>query len=120
MKNDAKVYCVMGDGECQEGQVWEAFMIAGHYKFDNLIVFLDNNNLQIDGSVEDVMNIYTMKSKMEAFNVIEIDRNDIDAVISALEKAKGNVGKPTMIIGKPSKAKGFLLWKTNLDGMAHL
>lgn len=107
-KQEAKVYCIMGDGECQEGQVWEAFMSAAHYKLDNLIVFLDNNNLQIDGNVEDVMTLSPIKEKMEAFgfHVLEIDGNDMNQVVDALDKSKTHTGKPTMIIGKTIKGNG--------------
>ncbi len=108
MNHSGKVYCILGDGECQEGQVWEAFMSAGHYALDNLIVLLDNNNLQIDGAVENVMNIYPMKEKMEAFHfhVLEINGNDMEAVVNALETAKKNTGKPTMILCKTIKGNG--------------
>lgn len=108
MNHTGKVFCIVGDGECQEGQVWEAFMSASHYALDNLIVLLDNNNLQIDGSVDEIMSIYPMKEKMEAFgfHVMEIDGNDLEAVIKALEISKGNKGKPTMILCKTVKGNG--------------
>lgn len=105
---DGKVYCVLGDGECQEGQVWEAFMSAAHYKLDNLIVILDNNDLQIDGNVSDIMSIYPMKEKLEAFqfHVTEIDGNSMEEVVEALEKAGKNTGKPSFILAKTTKGKG--------------
>lgn len=104
----SKVFCILGDGECQEGQVWEAFMSAAHYKLDNLIAILDNNDLQIDGKVSQTMSIYPMKEKLEAFqfHVIEVDGNDMEAVVSALEEAVKNTGKPTMILAKTVKGKG--------------
>lgn len=103
-----KVYCILGDGECQEGQVWEAFMSAAHYKLDNLIVFIDNNNLQIDGNVDQVMGLDPLPDKMKAFgfHVQELDGNDMNAVVQALDSAKQNTGKPTVLIGKTIKGKG--------------
>lgn len=107
-KQDAKVYCIMGDGECQEGQVWEAFMSAAHYKLDNLIVLLDHNNLQIDGDLNSVMTLSPIKAKMEAFgfHVLEIEGNQMAQVVEALDKAKKHTEKPTMIICKTVKGNG--------------
>ncbi len=101
------VYAVLGDGEMQEGMVWEAVMSAGHNCLDNLIVYLDNNNLQIDGDVDKLMSIYPVKEKFNAFgwNVIEIDGHDIEALISATETAKQYKGKPTIMICKTVKGK---------------
>ena len=92
----ARVYCVLGDGEIQEGQVWEAAMSAGHYKLDNLVAFLDNNNLQIDGAVDHVMSVYPIKEKFESFGwrVIELDGNDVGQILAALELARTSKGQP--------------------------
>jgi len=102
------VYTILGDGECQEGQVWEAFMFAAHHKLDNLCIFIDNNGLQIDGNIEDVMSPLPLKEKLLAFNlnVIEIDGHDINAIKSAIAAAKTVTGKPTAVIAKTVKGKG--------------
>ena len=104
----ARVYCVMGDGEQQEGSVWEAAMAAGHYKLDNLTAFVDCNGLQIDGKVENVMNIHPLGSKYRAFgwNVIECDGNDMDELLTACDKALAAKGKPTVIVARTVKGKG--------------
>lgn len=103
-----RVYTLLGDGEVQEGIVWEAAMSAAHYKLDNMVAFLDYNGLQIDGKTEDVMNIGSIVDKFKAFgwNVIEIDGHDFDQIFAALDMAKETVGKPTMIIAKTIKGKG--------------
>lgn len=103
-----RVYCLLGDGEIQEGQIWEAAMSSAHYKLDNLCVIVDNNNLQIDGSVQDVMSPYPIDEKFKSFgfNVINIDGHDISQIIKALEVAKTVKGKPTAIIAKTVKGKG--------------
>ena len=103
-----RVYTLLGDGEVQEGIVWEAAMSASHYKLDNLVAFLDYNGLQIDGKTEDVMNIGPIVDKFKAFgwNVIEIDGHDFDQIFAALYMAKETVGKPTIIIAKTIKGKG--------------
>lgn len=105
---DYRVYCLLGDGEIQEGQVWEAAMAASHYKLDNLTVIVDNNNLQIDGTIDEVMSPYPIDEKFKAFGfeTINIDGNDIKQIIFALEKAKTIKGKPTAIIAKTIKGKG--------------
>lgn len=102
------VYAIVGDGEVQEGIIWEAAMSAANYKLDNLAVFLDSNGLQIDGRVEDVMDIGLINDKFKAFgwNVIEIDGHDFDQIFAALDMFKETVGKPTMIIAKTVKGKG--------------
>ncbi|MBW2989473.1 transketolase [Candidatus Woesearchaeota archaeon] len=107
-KKDYKVYCLLGDGEVQEGMIWEAAMSSAHHKLDNLCVILDCNGLQIDGKVEDVKNINPIKKKFEAFNfnTIEIDGHDYGEILSALEKADKAKGKPTMIIANTIKGKG--------------
>ena len=102
------VYALLGDGEVQEGIIWEAAMSAAHYKLDNMIAFLDYNGLQIDGEVESVMNINPIEDKFKNFgwNVITIDGHDFDQIFAALDMAKDTVDKPTMIIAKTIKGKG--------------
>lgn len=103
-----RVYCICGDGEIQEGQIWEAAMSSSHYKLDNVCVIVDNNNLQIDGNVEDVMNPHPIDKKFESFgfNVLTIDGHNFDEILEAFEKAKQTKGKPTAIIAKTTKGKG--------------
>ena len=98
----------MGDGEIEEGQIWEAAMSASHYKLDNLCAIVDYNNLQIDGKVTDVMNVTPIDEKFKSFgfNVININGNDIDEILSAFEKAKKAKERPTVIIAKTRKGKG--------------
>ena len=108
-KQDYKVYALLGDGEIQEGQVWEAAMLAGHRNLDNLIVIVDNNGLQIDGNVADVCSPYPIDKKFEAFNfeVINLDDgHDFEKIAEAIQKAKAVVGKPAAIIAKTVKGKG--------------
>ena len=107
-KKDDRVYTLTGDGEIQEGQIWEAAMWAGHRKLDNLVVIVDNNNLQIDGSIEDVCSPYPIDKKFEAFNfhVINIDGNDFDQIRAAFKEARETKGMPTAIIAKTVKGKG--------------
>ena len=102
------VYALLGDGEVQEGIIWEAAMSAAHYKLENMIAFLDYNGLQIDGEVESVMNINPIEDKFKTFgwNVITIDGHDFDQIFAALDMAKDTVDKPTMIIAKTIKGKG--------------
>ena len=103
-----RVYTMVGDGESEEGQVWEACMFAAHYKLDNLVVFVDWNGLQIDGAVTDVMNPTPHDKKLEAFgfHVISIDGHDFDAIAAALAEARTVKGKPTAIVAKTVKGKG--------------
>jgi len=103
-----RVYCIMGDGENQEGSTWEAIMSAGHFKLDNVCTVLDNNNLQIDGWVEEVMGIQPIADKWRAFrwNVIEIDGHDMAQCMRAFDDAKAFKGKPTVIVAKTVKGKG--------------
>ena len=103
-----RVYCILGDGEIEEGQVWEAAMSANKYKLDNLCVIVDNNNLQIDGSIDKVMSSYPIDEKFKSFGfqVINIDGNDIDEILKAFEVAKNVKEKPTVIIAKTIKGKG--------------
>lgn len=105
---DYKVYSILGDGELEEGQVWEASMSAAHYKLDNLTAFVDSNGLQIDGDIADVMNPAPIDKKFEAFgwNALIIDGHNYDEIINAIEKAKETKGKPTVIICKTIKGKG--------------
>ena len=104
---DYRVYTLLGDGEIQEGQVWEASMLAGHRNLDNLVVIVDNNGLQIDGKIEDVNSPYPIDKKFEAFNfhVIEIDGHDFDQIRAAFKEAKETKGQPTAIIAKTIKGK---------------
>ena len=106
--DDYRVYTLLGDGEIQEGQVWEASMLAGHRKLDNLVVIVDNNNLQIDGQITDVNSPYPIDKKFEAFNfhVINIDGNDFDQIEAAFKEARETKGMPTAIIAKTIKGKG--------------
>ena len=104
---DYRVYTLLGDGEIQEGQVWEAAMLAAHKKLDNLVVIVDNNNLQIDGAIDEVNSPYQIDKKFEAFNfhVINIDGNDFDQIDAAFKEAKTVKGCPTAIIAKTIKGK---------------
>ena len=105
----ARVYTLLGDGEIQEGQVWEACMLAAHYKLDNFVVIVDNNGLQIDGAVDKVMSPYPIVDKLVAFgfNTIAIDGHDFDQIEAALENAKATKGKPTAIVMKTTKGKNI-------------
>ncbi len=103
-----RVYTVLGDGECQEGQVWEALMFAAHYQLDNLCVIIDHNRLQIDGQVADVMNVEPLDKKLDAFgfNVLLINGHDMEAIGRALDSAAACKGRPTAIIANTVKGKG--------------
>jgi transketolase len=105
---DYRVYALLGDGEIEEGQIWEATMFAGHRKLDNLCVIVDNNGLQIDGKIEDVCSPYPITDKFKAFNfnVIEIDGHDFGQIEDAFKKARETKGMPTAIIAKTLKGKG--------------
>jgi len=107
-KDDATIYTIIGDGESQEGQIWEAAMFAAHKKLDNLIAFTDYNKLQIDGSVAEINSLEPLADKWESFgwHTIEIDGNDCNAVDQAIIRAKAQTGKPTMIIAHTVKGKG--------------
>lgn len=104
-----RVYCLMGDGEIEEGQIWEAAMTASHYQLDNLCAIVDNNNLQIDGKVTEVMNVHPIDEKFKSFgfHVINIDGNNIDEILNAFAEARTIKGKPTAIIAKTIKGKGI-------------
>jgi len=105
---DYRVYALTGDGEIEEGQIWEAAMFAGFRKLDNLVVIVDNNNLQIDGTIEEVCSPYPIDKKFEAFNfhTIVIDGNDFDQIRAALKEARETKGQPTAIIAQTIKGKG--------------
>ncbi len=107
-KKDYRVFALLGDGEIQEGQVWEAFMSAAHYKLDNLTAFIDHNGLQIDGNISDVMCPEDVVEKFRAFcwNVIQIDGHDLEAIEAAVEEAKKTKGRPTIIVAETIKGKG--------------
>ena len=105
--DDYRVYTLLGDGEIQEGQVWEAAMLASHRKLDNLVVIVDNNGLQIDGAIDEVCSPYPIDKKFEAFNfhVINVDGHDFDALDAAFKEARETKGQPTAIIAKTIKGK---------------
>ena len=112
-----RVYTLLGDGEIQEGQIWEAAMAAGFFKADNLIGFVDNNKLQLDGSLEEVMSPYPIGDKFRAFgwNVLEVDGNDVEQVGDAITQAlAGRHGKPTMIVADTIKGKGVSVFENQV------
>ena len=119
---DYRVYTMLGDGEIEEGQVWEAAMFAGHRKLDNLVVIVDNNNLQIDGTVEEVCSPYPIDEKFKAFNfnVVTIDGHNFDEIREALDNAKETKGMPTAIVMNTVKGKGvsFMENQVNWHGAA--
>lgn len=121
-KNDYRVYTLVGDGELQEGQVWEASMLAGSRQLDNLVVIVDNNNLQIDGTVEEVNCPYPIDKKFEAFNfhVIKVNGHSFEDLEAAFDEARRTKGKPTAIIAKTIKGKGvsFMENKAEWHGVA--
>ncbi|MBU0700207.1 transketolase [bacterium] len=121
-KKDYRVYAIIGDGESQEGQVWEAAMSAAHYKLDNLCAFLDHNKLQIDGEVEKIMNIEPVVDKWKAFgwNTLRIDGHSFEQIIEAVEIAHKTKDKPTMIVADTIKGKGvsFMEGKVGFHGVA--
>ncbi|MBL7084808.1 MAG: transketolase [Candidatus Omnitrophica bacterium] len=112
-----RVYCLLGDGEIQEGQIWEAAMSASHYKCENLCAILDYNGYQIDGKVKDIMNIEPLVDKWRAFGwqTISIDGHNINEILSAFEQAKSVKGKPTIIIAKTIKGKGVSFMENVVD-----
>jgi len=114
---DYRVYCILGDGEIEEGQIWEAAMASAKYKLDNLCVIVDNNNLQIDGTIEEVMNSYPIDEKFKSFGfqIINIDGHDINEIIKAFEVAKEVKGKPTCIIAKTVKGKGVSFMENKVE-----
>lgn len=114
-KKDFRVYTLLGDGEIQEGQVWEACMLASHYKLDNLCVIIDNNGLQIDGDIAKVMSPYPIVDKLQAFgfHVQTIDAHDFDQIEAALNTARTVKGQPTAIVMKSIKGKGVSYMENN-------
>jgi transketolase len=114
---DFRVYAVLGDGECEEGQIWEAAMAAAHYKLDNLTAFLDHNGLQIDGPIEAVLSPEPLAEKWRAFgwHVIEIDGHDFGQILKAVEEAKQTSGRPTMIVARTVKGKGCSFMENEAD-----
>lgn len=107
-RKQTRIFCLMGDGELQEGQNWEAAMLASHYKIDNLTAFIDRNKMQIDGPTEQVMSLEPLADKWKAFgwNVLEINGHDMRQILEACEKAKQTTGKPSVIIANTTKGKG--------------
>jgi len=120
--NDSYIYVILGDGETQEGSVWESAMAASKFNADHLIVILDNNGVQLDGTLEEIMPMGDIKAKWEAFgwNVIPCDGHDVSAISDAVDKAKENKGKPTLILAKTIKGKGisFMEGKNTWHGKA--
>ena len=116
-KKDYRVYALCGDGEIQEGQIWEAAMWAGFRKLDNLVVIVDNNNLQIDGTIDEVCSPYPIDKKFEAFNfhTININGNDFDEIRAAFKEARETKGMPTAIIAKTLKGKGVSFMENAVD-----
>ena len=116
-KKDYRVYCVLGDGEIEEGQVWEAAMSASHYKLDNLCIIIDNNNLQIDGAITDVMSSYPIDKKFESFgfSVINIDGHNFDEIENAFIEARKTKNKPTAIVAKTIKGKGVSYMENKVE-----
>lgn len=114
-RRDRKVFCVLGDGELQEGQVWEAAMTSAHYKLDNLVAFVDRNTLQIDGETEKVMAVGNVAKKFEAFDweVFECDGHDFEELQKTIEKAIAVKGKPAVIVAKTVKGKGVSFMENN-------
>lgn len=119
---DYRVYCILGDGEIEEGQIWEAAMASNKYKLDNLCIIVDNNNLQIDGKIEDVMSSYPIDEKFKSFGfqIINIDGHDVEEIMKAFDVARNVKGKPTCIIAKTVKGKGvsFMEDKAEWHGKA--
>ena len=116
-KNDHRIYALLGDGESEEGLVWEALMAASHYKLDNLVIIFDNNGLQIDGNVQDVIGPLPLKEKAIAFgaNALECDGNDFDSIRDAFKEARECKGKPTVIVAHTIKGKGVSYMENNAE-----
>ncbi|MCJ7571886.1 MAG: transketolase [Candidatus Thermoplasmatota archaeon] len=116
-KKDYKVYCMMGDGETEEGQVWEAAAVASHYKLDNITAMIDRNYLQIDGNTEDVLKLESVKERWSSFgwHTIEIEGHNIKKILEALDQADNTKNKPTMIILNTIKGKGVSFMENNVD-----
>lgn len=111
-----RTYCILGDGELQEGQVWEAAMSAGHFKLDNLIAIVDNNGLQLDASVEEIMSPYSIEEKFASFkwNTIVIDGHSVEQIAEAFDKAEDEKEKPTLIVAKTVKGKGCSVFENQV------
>ncbi|HRZ86194.1 MAG TPA: transketolase [bacterium] len=116
-KKGYRIYVLLGDGELQEGQVWEAAMAAGHYKLDNICAIVDNNNLQIDGKIQDVMNPEPIAEKWRAFgwNAVEIDGHDIRQIVDAFKAVRDVAGRPSVIVARTVKGKGVSFMEHNVD-----
>ena len=114
---DYRVYVLLGDGECDEGQVWEAAMAAPHFKVDNLVAIIDHNKQQIDGWNWEIMNLEPLGERWRSFGwwVIEVDGHNFNQILSAFEEAKGIKGKPTVIIAHTIKGKGVSFMENNLE-----
>lgn len=121
-ENPSRVFVLLGDGECDEGQIWEAAMLSAHYKLDNLVAIVDRNGLQIDGQTEKVMSLEPFSKKWKAFgwHVIQIDGNNIEEIIKAFHETEYGIGKPTVIIAHTFKGKGvsFMEWINAFHGKA--
>jgi transketolase len=116
-RKDYHIYVLLGDGECDEGQVWEAAMFAPNYKLDNLTAIVDYNGLQLDGTTKDIMNLEPFANKWRSFNweVMEIDGHDIAQIIDALNKAKKVTAHPVVIVAHTVKGKGVSFMENNVD-----
>ncbi len=116
-KKPYRVYVVVGDGECQEGQIWEAAMAAAHYKADNLVCIVDHNRLQLDGYVAQIMNVEPLRDKWLSFgwDALEVDGHDLKQISNALERARRVKGKPAAIIARTIKGKGVSFMENNVD-----
>jgi transketolase len=116
-KKEHRIFVMLGDGECDSGQVWEAAMAASHYKLENITAFVDRNGLQIDGSTSEIMNLEPLVDKFEAFgwNVLTIDGHDFSQIIGAIEEGDTTRGKPTMIIANTTKGKGVSFMENSLS-----
>lgn len=116
-RRDYHVYVLLGDGECDEGQVWEAAMLAPHFKLDNLTAIIDHNDLQLDGRVCDIMGLEPLADKWRAFNwhAFEIDGHDMKQILETLDKARKTKGKPTVVIAHTVKGKGVSFMENNVD-----
>ncbi|WKZ36414.1 MAG: transketolase [Anaerolineales bacterium] len=114
-RKEYRVFCILGDGELEEGQIWEAAMSAGHFQLGNLVAIVDNNGLQIDGAIQDIMSSYPIDQKFEAFNwnVICIDGHDYDQIIQSIRNAGHKKGVPTVIVAKTIKGRGVSFMENN-------
>jgi transketolase len=115
-KKSYRIYCICGDGEMAEGQIWEAAMLASHYKLDNVLAFVDRNKLQIDGTTESIMSLEPLADKWKAFgwNVLEIDGHSMRQILDAAKQARETKGRPTVVIAHTIKGKGVSFMENNL------